>query len=129
MIKLMVCGSRSITDEQFVFKAIDDYVESLGDDVTIIEGEARGVDSIAKKWGIMHGKEILSFPANWDLYGKSAGFQRNLDMFRECDNCLIIWDGQSKGTKHDIDLCRTYGKPHKVVNIFQNPIDIMDLIC
>ena len=115
MIKLMVCGSRGITNEQFVFNAIDEYVAELNDDVIIIEGEARGVDSIAKKWALTHNKQIMSFPAQWDLYGKSAGFRRNYDMVKACDYCLVLWDGQSKGTKHDIDLCVKWNKPYKVV--------------
>lgn len=115
MIKLMVCGSRGITDPRLVFRIIDEYVETLGDDVTIIEGEAKGVDQLARKWAEEHGKAIMSFPAEWDLYGKSAGFKRNCDMVAACDHCLIMWDGQSKGTKHDIDLCTKSGKPHKIV--------------
>lgn len=113
----MVCGSRSITNEDLVFKAIDEYVAELNDEVIIIEGEARGVDTIAKNWAISHGAEIIKFPAKWDLYGKSAGFKRNVDMVKACDACLIIWDGKSKGTKHDIDLCQNLGKKHKVINV------------
>lgn len=111
----MVCGSRDITDTEFVFKAIDDYVANLNDDVIIIEGEARGVDLNAKAWAINHGKEFMSFPAQWNLYGKSAGFRRNYDMVKACDHCLIIWDGKSKGTKHDIELCEKMCKPYKVI--------------
>lgn len=115
MIKLMVCGSRGITDEQFIFNEIETYIAELNDDVIIIEGEARGVDSIAKKWALTHNKQIMSFPAQWDLYGKSAGFRRNYDMVNACDHCLVLWDGQSKGTKHDIDLCIKWNKSYKVV--------------
>lgn len=82
------------------------------EEIIIIEGEARGVDSIAKQWAIDHNKQIEAYPANWDLYGKSAGFRRNVDMVKACDYCLIIWDGESKGTKHDIDLCKQLNKPY-----------------
>ena len=39
--------------------------------------------------------------------------------FDRRDHCLILWDGQSKGTKHDIDLCISKDKPHKIV-IYNN---------
>lgn len=45
------------------------------------------------------------FPAEWDKYSRSAGFKRNAETADKCDYCLILWDGQSHGTKHDIDLC------------------------
>ena len=114
MIKLMVCGSRTIVDKDFIYKKIDEYVAKnfSAEEIIIIEGEARGVDSIAKQWAIDHNKKIEAYPANWDLYGKSAGYRRNVDMVKTCDHCLIIWDGKSKGTKHDIDLCTKYKKPY-----------------
>ena len=117
MIKLMICGSRVITDEQFVFNIIDEYVAKLPDDVIVIEGEAYGVDLIAKKWAITHNKQIMSFPAQWDKYGKSAGFRRNYDMVEACDQCLIFWNGQSKGTKHDIELCKKSAKPYTIIAV------------
>ena len=53
-------------------------------------------------------------PANWDLYGKSAGFRRNIEMadYAIADNSrgilLAFWDGKSKGTKHMIDIANKY---------------------
>lgn len=124
-IKLMVCGSRSIDDEQCVFSLIDACVKMLNaEDVIIIEGAARGVDLIAKKWATDHNKQIIEFPANWELYGKTAGFRRNYDMIAECDYCLIIWDGKSSGTKHDIDVCSKMNKPYKLVTVNTNESDL-----
>ena len=46
--------------------------------------------------------------ANWyDKYGRlnrSAGYRRNVDMANYADMVLAIWDHQSKGTKHMIDI-------------------------
>lgn len=117
-MKLLVCGSRSIENDHWVFNKIDDYILELEfnrKDVTIIEGAARGVDLSAKRWAQTHGLEILEYPAEWDKYGRSAGYIRNDIMVRECDYCLILWDGESKGTRHDIDLCKKYHKNYNVV--------------
>ena len=118
MIKLMVCGSRTITDKDFIYKKIDECIAEnfSAEEIIIIEGDARGVDSIAKQWAIDHNKQIEAYPAKWDLYGKSAGFRRNVDMVKACDYCLILWDGESKGTKHDIDLCKQLNKPYTMHN-------------
>ena len=118
-MKLLVCGSRSITDLEWVGNQIETYI--LNDlqlsfsDITIIEGEAVGVDSIAKVWGQFRKCPIISMPADWSSYGRAAGIIRNEQMVKLCDNCLILWDGKSKGTKNDIDLCEKYKKPNKVV--------------
>lgn len=120
--RVLVCGSRSITDTQWVYSQIEKYTQELIrsnptnlNNPVLIEGEARGVDSIAKAYAIEHNWSIESYPAEWDKYGKSAGYIRNDIMVKEADFVLVLWDGQSRGTKHDIDLCRRYNKPYFMV--------------
>ena len=57
-------------------------------------------------------------------YGAWAGFKRNIEMVDKCDYCLILWDGQSRGTKHDIILCQSKNKPHKII-VYNNPRKII----
>lgn len=97
-----------------VFEQIEKYVNQ--NDI-IIEGETRGVDQIAKQYAINHDMDYESHPAQWDIYGRSAGYIRNEEMVKLCDKALIIWDGESRGTKHDIDLCKKYEKPYKLIKI------------
>jgi len=51
--------------------------------------------------------------ADWDKYGKSAGYKRNEEMaiYSKEDNGVLIafWDEVSKGTKHMIDLANKHG--------------------
>ena len=130
MVGVMVCGSRTITDVKWVETQIVNYLKEVyadqekrfgqGDmDFIIIQGLARGVDMIAKEWADKHNLGTWDFTAEWDKYGKSAGYRRNVDMVDRCDYCLILWDGKSKGTKYDIDLCISKDKPHKIV-IYNN---------
>jgi hypothetical protein len=51
--------------------------------ITIIEGEARGADSIAREEALALGYEVLRFPANWRQHGKAAGMIRNRQMLVE----------------------------------------------
>ncbi len=127
MVGVMVCGSRSITDVTWVERQIVEYLKEIysGDmDFIIINGLAKGVDMIAKNWAESHKVGTWDFPAEWDKYGRSAGYRRNVTMVEKCDYCLILWDGQSHGTKHDIDLCIEKNKPHKIVKY--NPRVIID---
>lgn len=117
-IKVLVCGSRSITDRDWIFSQIDKYCNDFfrDFDITIIEGAARGVDQIARSYAIEKGWNVEEYPAEWEKYGKSAGYIRNDVMVKKADAVLVLWDGTSKGTKHDIDLCVKYDKPHRIVN-------------
>ena len=118
VFKLMVCGSRTITNRALIFDNIEKITyEHLNKKIIIIEGEARGVDSIAKDYALINHLEVMSFPADWATYGKKAGMLRNEDMVKTCDFCLIFWDGESRGTKNDIDLCEKYNKPNKIIMI------------
>lgn len=116
--KLLVCGSRSIVDKEWIFAQIESYWYfnmACYKYPVMIEGEARGVDTIAKEYALNNAWEVNAYPANWDKYGRSAGYIRNEVMVKACDECLILWDGVSKGTKHDIDLCAKYNRPFKVL--------------
>lgn len=36
-------------------------------------------------------------------------------MVKAADEVLILWDGESKGTKNNIDLCKKYSKPYVIL--------------
>lgn len=107
--KLAVVGSRSITDYSFIKRLLDRKLDSIE---CIISGGARGVDTLAERWANENRIPIKVFPADWDRWGKRAGYIRNETIIKECDICLAIWDGQSKGTLHSVNLCKKYKKPH-----------------
>ena len=112
----MICGSRSITDKAWSFEQINNCVSKHNfDEIVVIEGEARGIDTFARQWAERHGYKIEKYPADWSLYGRKAGFVRNEIMVKACDFCLIIWDGESHGTLNDIKLCKKLNKPYDLV--------------
>lgn len=110
---LAIVGSRTFTDykkmKEFINEKFD--ISEVG---TIVSGGARGADSLARVFAFENDLELLEFPAQWDKYGKRAGFIRNVDIITNCDMCAVFWDGQSHGTKHDIDLCEEMGKPYEI---------------
>lgn len=120
LINVMICGSRTITDSDWVFNQAEEYLREIYQETNqvcfrIIEGGARGVDQIAEAFAVSHNCACKEYPADWNKYGRAAGPIRNEQMVKDCDYCLILWDGSSRGTKNDIDLCERYGKKHKVV--------------
>lgn len=118
MTKLLVCGSRTINNSEWVFSEIEKYISESNlqySDIHIIEGGASGVDKIAKQFAQSKNISVIEMAADWKAYGRAAGPIRNEQMVRLCDQCLILWDGKSRGTKNDIDLCDKYNKSNKIV--------------
>jgi hypothetical protein len=77
-------------------------------DITIISGTARGADQLGEYYAMKHGYNIERYPAEWDKYGRSAGYKRNEQMARIATHLMAFWDGKSRGTQHMIDLARKY---------------------
>lgn len=116
--RLLVCGSRGINDKDWIFSQIESYwYEHLAcySNPIMIEGAARGVDLIAKAYAVENNWEVEEYPAEWDKYDRGVGYIKNDIMVKAADEVLILWDGESRVTKNDIDLCKKYNKPHKIV--------------
>lgn len=115
-IRLLVCGSRSIIDKKWVYAQIDEYLKSFaGIPITIIQGEAKGVDSLAKRYAIDHNLLHEDYPADWENLGISAGYIRNNTMVNTATHVLVLWDGASKGSEHSIKLARQKNKPLTII--------------
>ena len=113
-MKLLIAGSRNLLPR---IKFLDTLVwEQCGLEPTeIISGGAKGVDSQAKEYAEALCLPFKVFEADWDKYGKSAGYRRNKIMATYADELLAIWDGESKGTSHMIDIMHELGKPVHIV--------------
>jgi hypothetical protein len=103
-MKLAIVGSRTFEDydvmKKFIIENID--INSITD---IISGGAKGADRLGERFAAEFNKNLIIFRSDWNKYGKRAGFIRNVDIINECDFCVAFWDGESHGTKHDIELC------------------------
>lgn len=103
---VIVAGSRDITD----FEVVKTAIEESGMNITkVVSGKARGIDTLGEKWAKLNDVPVEECPADWDRYGKSAGYVRNDEMAQIADGLIAIWDGKSKGTKHMIDLAHKEG--------------------
>jgi len=106
-MKTLIAGSREIKDYTIVLSAIELANFTITE---IISGGAKGVDTLAIEWAIRNQIDCIIRPAKWDIWGKSAGYKRNVIMVEEAEQVIAIWDGKSKGTKHTIDIAKQKNK-------------------
>lgn len=115
--KLIVAGGRDYDDaEQLsnVLFAMAD-VEFAEYQVSIVSGMARGADRLGYEFAYANEVTLYAFPADWDKYGKRAGYIRNQRMGDFADGLLAFWDGRSKGTGHMINYMQHLKKPVHIV--------------
>ena len=85
-------------------------------DVQVVCGCARGADTLGKQFAEELGLKVLEYPADWDKYGKRAGYIRNEEMAKISNALIAFWDGESRGTKHMIDLAKKYKLDIRIIN-------------
>jgi len=113
MTKIIVCGDREWTNQG----VIDRELEALAIEfpkLTIIEGCARGADSMAESWADWYEVPIIHRPADWDRYGKAAGPIRNRAMLDEGPDLVVAFHrnlNKSRGTRNMVEIARAAGVP------------------
>lgn len=115
--RVIVAGSRTFKSYPRLRAALDHYLVNKlkTHDVVIISGTARGADQLGEQYAQERGLKCLQFPAEWDKYGKAAGYRRNEQMAQVADALIAFWDGQSRGTTHMINIMYKMGKITRIV--------------
>ena len=113
---LIVAGGRTFTNYDLLNRALSRLLSDKlrTHNVRIVSGTARGADQLGERFAALKNLEVISCPADWDTHGKSAGYKRNAYMASIADACVVFWDGQSRGSKHMIDLA-TKSIPTRVI--------------
>lgn len=115
--KLIVAGSRDFNDYALLTRvlfAMSD-VELADKSISIVSGMARGADALGHHFAKQHGIQVYEYPANWNQYGKRAGYVRNEQMGLVSDALIAFWDGKSNGTNHMINFMKSLNKPVTVI--------------
>ena len=110
-VRILVCGSRTWTDAGLVHETLDSYSLQGAEPVVIIEGGARGADTLAGEEALRRGWAVEVFPvtdAMWRAQGRAAGPMRNEEMLRSGRPDLVLaftddLEG-SKGTRSMVTL-------------------------
>ena len=107
-MRLLVCGDRNWKDYSAILAKINEMAPEV-----VIEGEARGADLMARRAAEKLGIPVLKFSAEWDAYGRAAGFIRNQQMLIEGkpDYVLAFHDDieNSRGTKDMVQRAEKAG--------------------
>jgi hypothetical protein len=105
-MKTIIAGSRGITDQ----KAVDEAIAECGWKITeVVCGKAAGVDSLGEAWATAQNVSLKAFPADWHTFGRAAGFRRNADMAEYAEALILVWDGNSPGSRMMKDIARRKG--------------------
>ena len=80
-----------------LFRVLDKLARSVVVDC-IIEGYAKGADTLAGEWALARNIHLLTYPANWRKDGKAAGPIRNVRMLEEGHPDLVLAFPGGRGT-------------------------------
>lgn len=115
---ILVCGGRDfgiyLDEAQFIYKVLDDLLLEYPD-MGIISGGARGADFVTRCWcnpKAGSGRVITPFKefrAEWDKYGRRAGYLRYLKMRDVGKPDIVIAVPGGKGTEMMIRLAEEVG--------------------
>jgi hypothetical protein len=122
MKKILVCGGREygtrVTEDGhkvpnvYEIEKLNKALEALKqefDDITIIHGDARGADTLAKVWALRNNISVISFPAEWGVYGRSAGYVRNTQMLEEGEPDIVLAFPGGSGTEMMCKIAKAAG--------------------
>lgn len=142
---LAIVGSRSIGDADRYYAIIEngplaktwaelDYFE-MSDHIhanvdvscltRIVSGGAKGVDKMAERFAKENHIEMEVIPAEWNKFGRSAGFLRNQTIIEACNAVIVFWDGVSSGSKHAMILAPKMSR--EIIVIEMIPKDVTGL--
>ncbi len=132
--KLFVSGSKSISKlSEAAIGLLDDAIKK---GMEILVGDCYGVDAAVQKYLDQRNYANVTVycsgekPRNYfltngrvrscsllskGLNGRAFNYVKDIEMSKDCDRALMIWDGKSAGTHENINRMIQLGKPFIVV--------------
>lgn len=130
--KVIIAGSRSFEDYEYLKKVCDKALSQVTDEIIIVSGCAKGTDSLGEQYARERGYQIDENPAPWNdtwnkprteisfrgnkPYWHRAGIWRNEEMAKKAD-ALIAFDKGTPGTKNMIELAYKYKLKTKIYRV------------
>ena len=111
-MRTIIAGSRTFADADLLAKTMAALPWTP---TVVLSGGARGADRLGEQWARRHSIPVEVYPADWNTYGRSAGYRRNEVMAGLADALVAFWDGTSPGTKHMLDIARSHGLRYHLV--------------
>src|SRR3990172_4411825 len=109
--RLAVFGSRSLDDSR-ISLIINNEIECNSVTEIITAAEPNGVCGIARELCKQRAMPLKLYFLNFK-YLRGAFEHRSKAILRDCDVCVLIHDGKSKGTKNEYEQVLKMKIPHK----------------
>ena len=109
-MKILVCGGRDFTDWWRLSEVLG-RIHATTPITSLIHGGALGADSLGARWAGERGIPHTCFRAEWDRYGRGAGFIRNQRMLDEGRPNLVVAFQGGHGTQDMIRRAQKTGIP------------------
>jgi len=122
-MRTIIAGGRNFTDYEDLVETIR-FTDNIWTISEVLSGGAKGADYLGEVWASANNVPVQRYPAEWDKYGKGAGFIRNSQMAENAEALIAFWDGESRGTKHMIEVARHTGLVVVVRNYKNNTIKV-----
>lgn len=109
-------GSRNWTDEDLLWRELCDVVDEYPDSI-LVEGGAKGADSIARRFWQDTGGFVVTVHADWKQHGPKAGPIRNQQMIDNYKPDIVVGfvTRDSKGTWDCLSRAGKAGIPSRIV--------------
>ena len=91
---VIVAGSRGFESYELAELWLDYYFCNK-EPTAIITGLAKGADTLGLNYARNHDIPIIQMPADWNKYGKRAGYIRNEEMLKKADALIAFWNNKS----------------------------------
>ena len=96
-MKIVITGGREYKDQHTIYRYLD-WVHKHSPITLLINGVARGADTIARQWAIdrkIPYQDVPVLKEHWNKYGKKAGNLRNGWMLDLNPDCVIASPGNT----------------------------------
>lgn len=85
-LRIIVAGGRDFNDFPLLMNKCIGIIATVTkedntiDKIRIVSGSARGADKLGEQYAQIAHYDVSRFLVAWDIYGKSAGYKRNVEM-------------------------------------------------
>jgi len=119
MSKVIIAGSRTVPEISTELSRKISKILSTLKDVEIVSGGAKGADRFGENYAKNYNIPVKVFKADWDRFGKVAGYKRNVEMAEYATHLIAIVDLSvpSRGTRHMIIEAKSKGLKIRVLYI------------
>ena len=128
MVKVLSFHGSRILDSQKIYDKIGEEIEKHNPDYVVTHGEASGVCALTREYCKRNGISLKLHFLNVKKHAQGAYAYRSVNVIKECDYCIFIHDGESKGTLNELELAKKLKKPYSYYEIKDIGVDEMKLI-